>query len=162
MLGFLKLIPAKDLFYSALLVVALGLFGWYHHSVVVKAQQKILASDNKAAQLQLAHDADVQNAAARAFQAGADNYARTIAQPVLPVRPPVRLCNLPRSPGTVPGTAPADSGGSTAPVVGSSDTSTVDALSRLATSLVTIGRDDDALISALQAENEALRAEMTK
>jgi hypothetical protein len=154
----LALIGIKDWIYAGVIAVILASGVWFVHHERVIGAQKIEAADAKLAATQSAYVAQAQKLANAAQTKIGETYEDTIRAPVTNA-PVARLCLAPGS-RTVPATARTHPGPASAPVGGSADTSNVTAGPDIGLKLVTIGHDADALITALQAENAALRAEM--
>ena len=154
MIAFLKLIPTKDILYGALIVAILFGFGWYTHKERLVGEQQVMARDAKLAAIQAEKDR-IQEAAA---QAASNNIGVTYEKAV--AIPPVAdlgiecVRHTPGS-GQLPKTPEGGSGAAgTAPVVGGGP-----AFDPSGPAL-TIGRNDDALILALQNQLRAVLAEM--
>jgi hypothetical protein len=154
----LALIGIKDWIYAGVIAVILASGVWFVHHERVIGAQKIEAADAKLAATQSAYVAQAQKQASAAQTKIGDTYEDAIHAPVANA-PVARLCLAPSS-RTVPAAAINHTGAGSAPVSGSADPSSATAGPDIGLKLVTIGHDADALITALQAENAALRAEM--
>ena len=152
-------IPLKDYIYAAVIALLLIGFGLFVHHERGIGEAKVLAADAKVVAIQKAHDTDVQNAATAATSEAIKSYVKTIAKPVTGTAP-IRVLNgaLCRSP--VP--AAASGNGAVAGAGSGADVSAADrdAGQALSDGLVTVGRDADAEVIALQTEVAALRKEM--
>jgi len=145
----LALIPVKDWIYAGIIAALLGTFAWYTHHERVIGEQKIETADKK-----------VADAAAATQTKIGETYAQTLATPPAPA-PVVRLCHVASASRAMSSAPGANTSASSAANSGSTDTSNFAAGPDIGLKLITIGHDADALITALQAENAELRAEMT-
>lgn len=157
-------IPLKDYLYAAAIAVLLIAFGLFVHHERSVGAAKVVAADQKAVAAQVERNAAVQTIANVATQLAQVKYETVIATPVTGVAPVKCLRHNPLSRGALPGAPSGAVSGDSAPVVGSANPSSAPAVSGpdLATALVTIGRDDDAKIKALQQIVATLRKEMEK
>jgi hypothetical protein len=152
-------ISIRDYLYlAAILVLTIGAIMFVHHERSEGAA-KVLAADAKAAQLQRQRDDALQVTAALATSTANGDYTREIAIPVHDAPVPVRLCDAPR-PEPVSEAAASAASGDVAPERGSEDASATPELQRFADEAVTIARDDDAQVAALQKIITDLRTEM--
>lgn len=156
---FISGIGIKDYLYAGAIAVILAGGAWFVHHERVVGEQKIIISDTKVAEAAHQHVVDVQTIAdAKETIIGA-TYAKTITTPPAAV-PVYRLCHVAPASRAVPTTASTHPGAPGAADSGSADTNGLTAGPDIGLKLVTIGHDADALITALQAENAELRAEM--
>jgi hypothetical protein len=156
----LALIPVKDWIYAGIIAALLGTFAWYTHHERVIGEQKIETADKKVADAAAQHVHDVQTIAAATQTKIGETYAQTLATPPAPA-PVVRLCHVASASRAMSSAPGANTSASSAANSGSTDTSNFAAGPDIGLKLITIGHDADALITALQAENAELRAEMT-
>jgi HAMP domain-containing protein len=157
-------IPLKDYLYAgaiAVLLIAFGLFIRHERSV---GAAKVVAADQKAVAAQVERNAAVQTIANVATQLAQVKYENTIAAPIAHVSPVNCVRHNPLGSRPLPGAPSGAVSGDSAPIIGSANPSSAPAVSGpdLATALVTIGRDDDAKIKALQQIVATLRKEMEK
>jgi len=149
----------KDYLYGAAIVALIGGFLWYNHHERAIGAAQVVASDQKAVAAQVERDAAVQSIAAVATNLASQTYEKAISTPVANA-PVVRVCNNARSLGALPTTAPTQPGGPGQAVGGGPNASPAES-GDIGPALIRIAVDADALATALQAENAALRAEMT-
>jgi hypothetical protein len=161
MFAFLKLVPLKDWLYAAALAVAISGFIWYSHHERDVGRQQIEAADKKLADAQQKlNQALTDLAQAKSTKTGED-YAHTVATPV--DHPPVaRLCRPASGGGAVPGAPGSGPAADAHAPVGSPDSGNLVAGPDIGSALVTVGRDDDALIVALQEQVRILLDMMQK
>jgi hypothetical protein len=152
--------PIKGYLIAGAAVALIGGFAWYHHSVVMEGEAKILALNQKAVVAQTERNTTVQGLAAAATTLAEKLNEKVIAVPVTNAPVPVGLCRTVRGSGPLPGPAIGSPSGDNAPVSGSQDESSVAELQQFADAAVTIARDADAQVTAVQAVDAALRAEM--
>lgn len=159
--AFLSLIPLKDWLYGgAIIALLIGFLCFIRHERAI-GEAKVIASDQKAVAAQVERDQAVQAVASVATSLAEKTYEKTIAAPVTHAPVPSRLCNNALSHGALPG-APAGNGSGDNPAVsGVPDAGTLAELQRFADNAVTIARDADAQVIALQAVDAALRKEMS-
>ena len=152
MFAFLKLIPLKDYLYGAAILALLVAFGAFTLHERQVGMNKIEAADAKVAAAAIARDKAVEAAAQSASNNIGLIYEKAVAIP--PVASLGVVCHAP-SGGVVPKTPQGGSGTSgAAPVVGGGP-----AFDPSGPAL-TVGRNDDALILALQNEVKTLMTEM--
>lgn len=153
MLAFLKLIPTKDYLYGAAILTLLIGFGVYTHHERVVGEARIEAQDAKLAAAEKAKNEALESAAQAASNNIGVTYEKAVAIP--PVADLGVVCHT-TSRGQLPQTAQGGSGAAgTTPVIGGGATFDPSGAA------LTVGRDDDALILALQSQIRALLAEMT-
>jgi hypothetical protein len=144
MLALLKLIPLKDWFYAALLIAA-GILCFHFYK---DGEAKVAAADTKVAIAAIVRDQAITAAAQAKSTSIGVIYEKAVVVP--PVADLGIVCHAPISRPVPEATVSTGSPPSPAPVIGSSP-----AFDPTGPAL-TIGRDDDALIAALQAEIQAL------
>ena len=164
--AFLSLIPIKDWLYGgAIIALLIGFLCFIRHERAIGAAA-VAASDQKAVAAQVERDQAVQAVASVATQLAQVNYEHTIASPPVSGVAPINCVRHdPRGNGTVSAPPAGNGSGENGPVSGGGNTPGAIAVSGppapdLATELVTIGRNADAQIKALQDIVAALRSEM--
>jgi hypothetical protein len=155
-------IPLKDYLYAAAIAVLLIAFGLFVHHERSVGEAKVVAADQKAVAAQVERNAAVQAVAGVATQLAQVKYETVIAAPVTGVAPIQCLRLRAQHSSPVPVAPASTGGGDVNPVSRVADTGNAQAVPGpdLATALVTIGRDDDAKIKALQQIVADLRYEM--
>lgn len=155
-------LPIRDYLYAGAIVILLIAFMLFVHHERSVGEAKVVAADQKAVAAQVERNTAVQAIASVATQLASQTYEHTIAAPVAHVAPIkcLRLSALRSEP--VPVTVSSTDSGNATPVSRSADIASAPAIPGpdLATALVTIGRDSDAQIKALQAIIASLRKEM--
>jgi hypothetical protein len=155
------LIPLKDWVYCGILVAVLAGGAWFIHHERVIGEQKIEAQDTAIAVAAQRHNSDVEAIAAATQTSIGETYAKTVAVPVVsPIT--ARLCHNAAGSGAVSKAASGSAGANGPTVLGGTNPGDLEAGPDIAGPLLTVGRDDDAKIIALQAEVSELRAEMQK
>ena len=157
-------IPLKDYLYAAAIAVLLIAFGLFVHHERSVGAAKVVAADQKAVAAQVERNTAVQTVAGVATQLAQVTYEHTIVAPVAAVAP-IRCLRLSAQRSSAVPPAPGSAGGrDVAPVSAIADNGSVKTVPGhdLATALVTIGRDSDAQIKALQQIVAELRQEMEK
>ena len=150
-------------------ILALGVVGggiyFVHHERVI-GEQKIEAADKKVADAAIQHNLDVQVMADDETAKNEALLAQTLATPVDPV-PPARLCRVAPARRPMPSTAPSKPGSPAAAISGAANSGdpqagggALEAGPDIGAALVTVGRNSDAVVRALQAENASIRKEM--
>ena len=153
-------LPIRDYLYlGAILVILIGFGVFTHHERTVGAAA-VVASDQKAVQAQRERDTALQTTTALATSVANGEYTREIEIPISDAPVPVGLCHAARGDRTVPGAAAKDSSGISQAISGTEDASAIEQLQQFADAAVTIARDADAQVSALQADIQTLRTEM--
>jgi hypothetical protein len=157
-------LPLKDYLYAgAILVLVIAFMLFVHHERSV-GEAKVVAADQKAVAAQVERNTAVRAIAGVATQLAQVTYEHTIAAPVTGVAP-IKCLRLSAQRSRPVPVAPASAGSGDSPAVSGrpdfTDTQAVPGPD-LATALVTIGRDSDAQIKALQQVVAQLRKEMEK
>lgn len=149
----------KDYVYVAVIVLLLSGGAWYTYHERSVGAQKIEASDNKLAAAKRLHNLDAEALAAATAKASENQRVQTVASP--PVAPPiVRLCNVAPPRRRVPTTPTRGSTVTDSAPLRSDDPGDHQEGPDIGQDLVTVGRNDDALIVALQARIALLEKEM--
>ena len=141
--------------FLALILIGGGLY--VAHRLEVDGEQKIIAKDQAAVAAQVERNQAVQTVAGVATSLAGKVYEQKIAAPITNA-PVARLCRPTFHSGPVSVGPAAVTGGFSLTPGGTADPAGPD----IGPTLITIGRNADALITALQSENAALRKEMTK
>lgn len=147
----LALVPVKDWIYGGLIVALLAGFGIYTVHERHEGAAKIEAADARTAAVAVTKDKAIEAAAQTASNNIGETYEKAVAIPAIADLGISCVRNFAPASGQLPKTADSGSGAAqAAPVVGSSP-----AFDPSGPTL-TVGRDDDALIAALQHQVKVL------
>jgi hypothetical protein len=158
-MGILASIGVQGFLYIALVTGALGGFAYFVHHERELGAAAVAAADQRTVAVAQERDTAVQTAAVLQTSIAEGKYDKIIKTPVVGIAP-FKLYHDALCVDPVSATPASASSGDSHAVSGATDRGSNQALPDLATGLVTIGRNADAQITALQAEVAALRLEM--